>query len=138
MVVVDNRRIAPSSEKVHALQADGVFSPEVLASYRTATLLRWATELNNRVIPENARSVHVCVRLPGENALDAGRWTPIQAHKEELARDDVHRTSIFTRIRAAVAAADYATVSALQLEMAERMEHLDALYRLYKRNLEPA
>jgi glutamine synthetase len=125
-------------EKVRALQADGVFSAEMLASYRAATLLRWATELTNRVIPENARVVHACVRLPGENALDAGRWTTIQALKEELARDDVNRISIFTRIRSTVAAGDYAAVSGLQVEMAERMSELSELYRLYRRNIEAA
>jgi glutamine synthetase len=124
-------------DKVRTLQADGVFSAEMLASYRTATLLRWATELTDRVIPENARVVHACVRLPGENALDAGRWTAILAHKEELARDDVNRTSIFTRIRTAVAAGDYPAVSALQVEMAERVSELTELYRLYRRNIQP-
>ena len=125
-------------EKVRALQADGVFSAEMLASYRAATLLRWATELTDRVIPENARVVHACVRLPGENRLDEGRWATIQAHKDELARDDVDRTSIFTRIRAAVAAGDYAAVSALQVEMAERVSELTALYRLYRQNIQPS
>ena len=64
-------------EKLAALQADGVFSPEMLASYRAATLLRWATELTDRIIPENARSVHGCARLPGENRLDAA---PVGEH----------------------------------------------------------
>ena len=90
-----------------ALQADGVFSPDVLASYKAATVLRWATELTDRIIPENARSVHGCARLPGENRLDAARWENIQKLKDELARDDVDRTSVFTRIRAAVDAARF-------------------------------
>ena len=125
-------------EKVRALQADGVFSTEMLASYRAATLLRWATELTDRVIPENSRVVHTCVRLPGENRLDEGRWATIQQHKDELARDDVDRTSIFTRIRAAVAAGDYAAVSALQVEMSERVSALTGLYRLYRQNIQPS
>jgi len=125
-------------EKVQALQADGVFSAEMVGSYRAATLLRWATELTDRVIPENARVVHACVRLPGENRLDESRWATIQEHKDGLARDDVDRTSVFTRIRAAVAAGDYAAVSALQVEMAARMQQLTGLYRLYRQNVEAA
>jgi len=125
-------------DKVAALQADDVFSAEMVTSYRCATLLRWTTELTDRVIPENARIVHACVRLSGENALDAGRWTEIQAHKEQLARDDVNRTSIFSSIRAAVATGDYARVSALQIEMDDRMQKLAELYRLYRRNVEAA
>jgi len=124
-------------DKLRALQADGVFSPEVVASYRAAMLLRWATELTDRVIPGNAGLVHACVRLQGENRLDASRWTTIQAHKDELARDDVNRASIFTRIRAGVAAADFETVSRLQLEMADRVGQLTTLYRLYRRNIQP-
>jgi glutamine synthetase len=123
---------------VKALQADGVFSPDVLASYRAATLLRWATELTDRIIPENARTVHGCVRLTGENRLDSGRWEAIQVLKDELARDDMDRTSIFTRIRAAVGKADHASVSALQLEMTDRMQRLAEQYRVYRRNIEPA
>jgi glutamine synthetase len=124
--------------KVKALQADGVLSADVLASYRVATLLRWATELTDRIIPENARAVHACARLPGENRLDAARWASIETLKDELARDDVDRTSIFTRIRSAVEKADHAAVSALQLEMADRMQKLSELYRQYRRNIEPA
>ncbi len=121
-----------------ALQAGEVLSPDVLSSYRAATLLRWVTELSDRIIPENARTVHGCARLSGENRLDSGRWAAIQSLKDELARDDVDRTSIFTRIRDAVAKADYAAVSALQLEMADRMQRLAEQYRLYRRNIEPS
>jgi len=124
-------------DKVRALQADGVFSAEVLASYRAATLLRWSLELTDRIIPENARVVRSCARLPGENRLDAQRWAAIQSLKEELARDDVDRTSIFTRIRQGVAAGDLAKVSGLQLEMAAKMQSLAELYRAYRRNIEP-
>jgi glutamine synthetase len=126
------------SAKTATLQVDGVFSTEVLASYRAATLLRWSMELTDRIIPENARAVQACVQLPGENTLDANRWTEIQALREELARDDVDRTSIFTRIREAVAKGDLAAVSALQLDMGARMQKLGELYRTYRRNIGPA
>jgi glutamine synthetase len=125
-------------DKVSVLQAGGVFGSEMLASYRAATLLRWATELTDRIIPENARIVHACVRLTGENRLDESRWATIQEHKDQLGRDDVDRTSVFTRIRAAVGAGDYAAVSELQVEMADRMAELSELYRLYRRNIEAA
>jgi len=101
-------------------------------------LLHWMTELSDRVVPENAKIVHGCVRLPGENRLDLQRWEKIQALKEDLARDDVDRTSIFNRIRAAAASRDFPAVSALQLQMAAKMRELTDLYRLYRRNMEPA
>jgi glutamine synthetase len=123
-------------EKTAALGTGGVFSREVLESYRSATLLRWTTELSNRIIPENAKVVKGCVRLEGENDLDAERWGRIAAFREELARDNVGRKSIFTRIREAAAARDYPAVSALQIEMARKMKELIALYGLYRRNVE--
>lgn len=123
-------------EKTAALQVDDVFSKEILESYRRATLLRWTTELVNRVIPDNARVVRACVRLQGENRLDAQRWERIQAIKDDLARDDIDRKSVFTSIRDAVAAKEYAAVSDLQLDMHRRMEELAGLYHLYRRNIE--
>ena len=125
-------------QKVAALQADDVFSPEVLNSYHHAMLLHWMTELSDRVVPENARTVHACARLSGENRLDAQRWEKIQALKEELARDDVDRESVFHRIRTAASRRDYPAVSALQLEMARKMNELTDLYHLYKQNIAPA
>jgi glutamine synthetase len=122
--------------KVAALQADGVFSAAVLDSYRAAMLLRWTLELSERLIPENAAAARACVRLAGENALDARRWTAIQELKDGLARDDVGRECLFHRIKAAAAARDYPRISALQLEMAGRMETLLRLYREYRENLE--
>jgi len=124
-------------QKVAALLADGVFFPEVLSSYKQAMLLHWMTELSDRVVPENAKTVHACERLAGENRLDAERWERIQALKEELARDDVDRVSIFHCIRNAAAAKDYAAVSSLQLEMAKKMKELVVLYGQYRQNIVP-
>ncbi len=125
-------------EKVAALQADDVFSPAVLNSYHNAMLLHWMTELSNRVVPENAKTVHACVRLPGENRLDADRWERIHLLKNDLGRDDIDRASIFHRIREAAASKDYPAVSALQQEMTKKMSELTAIYRLYRQNMEPA
>jgi glutamine synthetase len=129
------RALTDNPRQVAALQADGVFSPAVLSSYHTAMLLRWTTELAERLIPENAAAVRACTRLPGENRLDARRWGRIQALREELARDDVRRQSVFHRIRAAVARRDYPAVSALQVEMSDRMAALMRLYREYRENV---
>jgi glutamine synthetase len=127
--------LARCADKAKVLAADGVFTPAMIESYRRATLTRWMTELPNRIIPENAKIARGCVRLDGENALDGQRWKAIQALKEELTRDDVGRPSLFTRIREGVTRQDYPTVSALQLEMARKMQELVALYALYRRNI---
>jgi glutamine synthetase len=132
------RNLELHPQKVAVLQADDVFSPVVVSSYHDAMLLHWMTELSDRVVPENARIVRACVRLPGENRLDAQRWDKIQSLKDDLARDDIDRASIFHRIREAAASRDYPAVSALQLEMVKKMNELTALYRLYRQNTESA
>jgi glutamine synthetase len=101
-------------------------------------LLHWMTEFSERLVPENAKAVHACVRLSGENRLDEQRWERIHALKEEIARDDVDKESIFHRMRTAAASRDFPVVSSLQLEMAKKMEELKDLYQLYKQNMEPA
>jgi glutamine synthetase len=70
--------------------------------------------------------------------LDEQRWEKIQALKEDLARDDVDKASIFHRIRTAAAARDFPAVSSLQIEMTRKMKELTDLYRLYRQNLAPA
>lgn len=129
------KNLQPDSPKAAALLADGVFSPDILASYHAAMLLRWTTELSERLIAENAKAVRSCVRLPGENRLDAQRWERIRTLKEDLARDDVDRTSVFHRIRTAAASRDHPAVSALQLEMTEKMNGLLRIYGEYRENI---
>lgn len=132
---MQNLKLYP--DKVKVLQTDDVFSEPVLRSYNEAVLKIWTAELSERIVPENARTVNACVRLHNENRLDARRWEKIRELKEELARDDIDRVSIFTRIRSAVQAGDFAAASDLQLQMADTMKELQELYRLYRRNIEP-
>jgi glutamine synthetase len=128
--------LACSESKAAVLSAGDVFTPEMIESYRRATLTRWTMELSNRVVPENAKIVRGCVRLAGENPLDRQRWEAIQALKDELTRDDVARQSLFTRVREAVAGRDYPGASALQLQMAVKMSQLAAQYAVYRDNIE--
>jgi len=124
-------------QKAEVLLADGVFFPEMMSSYRQAMLLRWITELSDRIVPENTKIILACKRLAGENRLDTERWERIHALKEELARDDIDRISIFHRIRKAAAAKDYGAVSSLQLDMARKMKELVELYNQYRQNILP-
>ena len=80
-----------------------------------------------------------CVRLEGENGLDAERWQKIQAAARTSWRATTSGAkSIFTRIREAVAAGEYQKVSDLQLAMAGKMKELTTLYQAYRRNIELA
>jgi glutamine synthetase len=130
---LENLRLC--ADKAKMLVVDGVFSPEILESYRRASLLRWTMELTDRIIPENARQVRACVRLQGENDLDAQRWQRIEGLSRELMRDNIGKDSIFTKVRRAVAEGDSQLVSTLQCEMARLMKELAGLYVAYRRNI---
>lgn len=127
--------LAKPNHRNALLMADSVFTPSIVESYRKATVTHWVTQLVERVIPENVRTIRSMTRLEGENALDRQRWERIEGLACQLIRDDIDSQSLFTRIRQAVAQQDYLTVSALQLEMGRAMRELSQLYRLYRSNL---
>jgi glutamine synthetase len=53
----------------------------------------------------------------------------------DLAKDTPDSPSLFTRIRMAVAAQDYALASSLQLEQSAKITSLRELYLQYTRNI---
>ncbi|MBN2369390.1 MAG: glutamine synthetase [Vicinamibacteria bacterium] len=125
-------------ERAAVLTSDGVFTGQILDAYRSATLGRWAAELVNRIIPENADFVRGCVRLAeNHNPLDEQRFETVQSLRQRLMRDDLDRTSLFTDIREATARGDYEAASRLQIEMRDLMTSLRSVYQLYRRNLGP-
>jgi glutamine synthetase len=63
------------------------------------------------------------------------RWNKINELRHELMKDTLERKSLFTRIREALEQHNYDLASQLQLEMANLMSELKALYTTYKRNI---
>lgn len=125
-------------EKVNVLTAGGAFRPELIKAFVAGALVRWKTELLNRIIPENLDVVKESVLLHNADCasdLDLTNWEKINALRVELAKDCLSKKSIFTRIKDAIQAGDYDTASALQIEMAEKVNELKLLYREYKKNM---
>ncbi|MCT4606994.1 MAG: glutamine synthetase [Marinisporobacter sp.] len=125
------------AKKSTLLKGD-VFSQEIINSYTVATLNQWATELYNRIIPNNREFVRNCVKLHGaENVtdLDVVNWEKINQLRCYLMKDSLDHKSLFTRIREAIETKEYDEVSRLQLEMDCRMKTLESLYTEYKKNL---
>jgi glutamine synthetase len=125
-------------DKVAVLTAGNGLRRELIDAFVAGALLRWRTEIVNRIIPENFDTVKSCVRLhDGETAndLDEQVWRKIEAIRLYLAKDSVAGKCLFTRVKQTVAAGDYPAVSALQLEMADKMAELKALYAQYKGNI---
>lgn len=124
-------------EKTEVLKHGNVFTQKLINSYAHAMLHRWVMELRDRIIPENIELVRSCIRLHDEeeNSLDKERWNKINDLKLYLLKDTSNTKSLFSKIKTAISAKDYSTVSKLQLEMSSKINELKALYSEYKRNI---
>ncbi len=125
-------------EKVSALTVGNVFRKELIDAFVAGALVRWRTELVKRIIPENLDVVRDCKCLhTAENAvdLDLYNWKKITALRLLLAKDTVGQKSLFTRINDAIKEGNFETASQLQIEMAEKMTELKALYVDYQKNM---
>ncbi|WP_093689967.1 glutamine synthetase [Sporolituus thermophilus] len=125
-------------EKLAVLKASNAFRQEIIDAFKAGALLRWRTELINRIIPENLEIVKECKCLhDAANASDYDMymWEKINSLRVYLAKDSMAHKSLFSRIKEAIQAGDYATASDLQIEMSERMVELQNLYSQYKKNM---
>ena len=125
-------------EKLEVLTGSGILKKEYAESFKQGALIRWQTELLTRIIPENHQKVINAKRLHTSESstdLDLALWNKIQNLRTKLAKDSFDKASIFTCIRKAIAAGDYDTASDKQIEMAEVMQELKAIYNEYKQNI---
>ncbi len=125
-------------EKVAVLTKGNVFRPEFVQSFAAGALNRWKTELLNRIIPEYHDTViNICCLHDADTAtdLDVTAWNEIQALRMEIAKSSSAKKSLMEQIRMAFAAKDYQTASALQVELAAKVEQLKKRYICYKKNI---
>jgi glutamine synthetase len=116
----------------------GIFDEAVLRSFAEGAMIRWKTELLNRLIPEVRADVIAAKKLHDSGtgtAFDNAVWKKIQAVRNKLAKDSAKENSVFTEIKNAIEAGDYDLVSAKFLEMQKLKEELYALYHDYKQNI---
>lgn len=121
------------------LQGD-VFTEAVLESYELTILATWTTELANRIIERNMKTVREAVKLhynDTENVtdLDVVNWEKLNSLRISLMKDSLTNKSLFSQIRDAIEEGNYDLVSELQVKMMDNMNVLNDLYILYKRNL---
>ena len=126
------------SDKMKVLTLGNVMSEESLESYRTATLEQWVTELHNRIVPNNMEIIRNAVKLhvDGDCAdYDVAYWAKIDKLRTALGRNTLQEPCLLARIINALESGEYETASTLQIEMNEKVEELNHLYYMYKRNL---
>ena len=103
-----------------------------------AITTRWITEINNRLLNNYAGEIRKSkmIHTP-EKALDLdlANWQKINDLRHYLMKDTYAKTSLFTKIRAAIKSEIYEEISALQIELDAQMEDLRLYYNKYKKNL---
>lgn len=125
-------------EKVEVLKTGGAIPQPIIDGFVSGALLRWKTELLNKIIPDNLEAVRDAVKLHSvENGTDVDdkNWAEIQTLRIYLAKDSSAQKSLFSRLREVLTDSDHAAASALQVEMGEKMDELKALYCTYKKNM---
>ena len=125
-------------EKLNIFKRDDVMTEAALESYREAVLQQWATELQNRTVPETMDLLRECRRVhTDEESVDYDRhyWGKCLRLRNELGKNSLEETCILTRIIEALKNKDYEQASALQIEMQEKFEELVELYTIYRKNL---
>ncbi len=126
-------------DKIEVLKKEEIFSDSILASYHQYILSTWTYELAHRIIDDNIEVVRNCkkehIHVEDISDLDIVNWTKINSMRWELMKDGLEHKSLFTRIKEAIEAENYEEVSALQLEMNEKITLLKNLYSKYRKNL---
>lgn len=125
-------------EKVAVLTQGGILKQEYIESFKQGALIRWKTELINRLIPEHYQDVIDMKKLHEQDTCtdcDLAMWHKIQLLRAKLAKDSFEEKSIFSGIREAISKGDYDKAAALKLKMGKVIEELKVLYHDYKQNI---
>ncbi|AWI04882.1 glutamine synthetase [Clostridium drakei] len=125
-------------EKVNVLKSGNVFTEEILNSFRIGVERRWLTEIDSRIISNYTYEIRGFKKLHCvDNALDldVANWQKVNNLRQYLLKNSYSTKSLFTTIKDAINAGDYATVSELQIKMDDKIAELRSLYNEYKNNL---
>ncbi|MBQ6630644.1 MAG: glutamine synthetase, partial [Romboutsia sp.] len=125
-------------DKIEVLKHNGVFTDNIINSFKTGTIDRWMKELKNRIIQENMDIIRSCKKmhtLDDMDALDEVIYNDISNIKYELMKDTLSKKSLFTQIIDAIDNYELEEASKLQVIMKAKMELLQSEYIQYKKNI---
>jgi len=125
-------------EKRAVLTAGGTLKDEFIDSFAEGAMIRWRTEILNRLIPETHNAVMKIKRLHDEatgNDRDDSLWFAIQRLRRKLAQDSMTKPCLLTKLRAAIDNADYKEASALLIKVRAAVKEMNARYHEYGRNI---
>ncbi len=125
-------------EKLEIFKRDNVMTALTLESYKEAVISQWATELKNRIIPNNMDFIRRCKKRHNSGDCtdyDLNNWEQVEKLRDEIGRTTLARKSMLTRLSEALEAEDYAAASRLQLEVQKKVAELSFAYLNYEKNL---
>ncbi len=124
-------------EKIPVLTAGGVFTPELIHSFRVAVTEKWRVELEHRIIPNFIKEIRsmCCLHQGGGNPGDDKRWQKVQALRYQLMLELDGRPGIFDRIHQAFDKNDLQTASDTQKIMYNAMKDLRQCYHEYRNHI---
>lgn len=125
-------------EKVDVLKFGDVMDDKSIASYKTALINQWKTELHDRIVPSNMDIIRNTVKLHNESDgtdYDDKNWEEINQLRHYVGKSSIERPSLLSKIIKAIDEEEYSLVSELQIEMMNKMEALGDMYSHYKKNL---
>ncbi len=125
-------------DKLEVLRRGEVFSQAIIESFKAATLNKWVTEIEHRIIPDLMNEIiRYKQRHDPSNSsdLDISTWLKIRDLRVELMKDSLNKTSLFTQIKEAIKRENYDLVSELQKSIYLKMDLLRELYTSYRKNL---
>lgn len=125
-------------EKLDSIISDEVISDLTVESYREAVLGQWATELHNRIVPNTMELIRRTVKRHKDTECtdyDVACWVKIDKLRNDMGRTSLNEKCLLTELTLALEKGDYETASAKQIEMQKKVEELNNLYSIYKRNI---
>lgn len=125
-------------EKVAILQLDNVMTDKTIASFESAILSQWKTELHDRIIPNNMELIRNTIKLHSDSEgsdYDEKNWKEINELRLYLGKNTLAEDCLLERIIKSIDREEYQVASNLQIEMIEKVEKLSQLYSKYKKNL---
>jgi glutamine synthetase len=125
-------------KKLEILKADGVFTTSIINSFRMATISRWVTEINNRLLNNYSEEIRKFKMIHSADKaldLDLANWQKISDLRQSLMKDTYSKTSLFSKIKEASNNENYEELSTLQIQLDEQIQELRLYYSNYEKNL---
>ncbi|WP_315165870.1 glutamine synthetase [Metaclostridioides mangenotii] len=126
------------NDKLESLKQGGVFTDIIINSFKVGALDKWQKQLTSRIIRNDVKIIRgIEKRHTNDNmdALDEVNWNAISDLKYDIMKDTLTKKSLFTRIKDAINEKDYEAASNLQLELKDKIDEIQELYLVYKKNI---